>query len=257
MTEEQPATTVDTTSTATTTSKSRSTGPVWCPEQQIYVGGIIPGATNEDVKAMLEQNKGCLRVFGYGSLCWNPGKGALGHASVTSKLGHARGYRRAWAQKSTDHRGYPTFPGIVCTLLQESEVQAILVEQQHYYDHNNATSSHSNSLLEEDLTKHTIMTEGMIYLVPPALAQECLAELDFREKGGYAREIITVIEDETNTPVQALLYRGTPENPAFWPRILWDLPLAAGMLCHYLPFLLMLSHCKVYSLPRQCFVCCA
>lgn len=27
---------------------------------------------------------------------------------------------------------------------------------------------------------------------------------------------------------KALLYRGTPENPAFWKRVLFDLPLAAG-----------------------------
>ncbi len=27
---------------------------------------------------------------------------------------------------------------------------------------------------------------------------------------------------------KALLYRGTPENPAFWERVAFDLPLAAG-----------------------------
>ncbi len=27
---------------------------------------------------------------------------------------------------------------------------------------------------------------------------------------------------------KALLYRGTPDNPAFWKRVLFDLPLAAG-----------------------------
>ncbi len=27
---------------------------------------------------------------------------------------------------------------------------------------------------------------------------------------------------------KALLYRGTPENPAFWERLVFDLPLAAG-----------------------------
>ncbi len=27
---------------------------------------------------------------------------------------------------------------------------------------------------------------------------------------------------------KALLYRGTPDNPAFWERVAFDLPLAAG-----------------------------
>ena len=28
--------------------------------------------------------------------------------------------------------------------------------------------------------------------------------------------------------IKALLYRGTPENPAFWKRVLLDSPYAAG-----------------------------
>jgi len=47
---------------------------------------------------------------------------------------------------------------------------------------------------------------------------------------GYARDIINVIEDESGATVAALLYRGTVDNPAFWPRALRDLPLAAGKL---------------------------
>jgi hypothetical protein len=45
---------------------------------------------------------------------------------------------------------------------------------------------------------------------------------------GYARDIIDVEECETGKTVQALLYRGTPDNPAFFPRALLDLPFAAG-----------------------------
>lgn len=47
---------------------------------------------------------------------------------------------------------------------------------------------------------------------------------------GYARDVITVVEDETGESVRALLYRGTPDNPALWPRALTDLPFAAGMI---------------------------
>ena len=45
---------------------------------------------------------------------------------------------------------------------------------------------------------------------------------------GYARDVIDVVEDVSGNTVRALLYRGTPENPAFWPRALRDLPFAAG-----------------------------
>jgi len=74
------------------------------------------------------------------------------------------------------------------------------------------------------------MTEGVIYLIPPNLVPECLEELDFREKGGYARGIIEVVEDDTGETHQSLLYRGTPDNPAFWPRATLDLPLAAAIM---------------------------
>lgn len=72
------------------------------------------------------------------------------------------------------------------------------------------------------------MTEGMIYNVPPHLTEECLSELDFREKGGYSRDVIDVLDDTTGEKVRALLYRGGPDNPAFWRRALLDLPYAAG-----------------------------
>lgn len=146
--------------------------PVWCEEQQIYIGGVVP--EHAQVASWLEKNGGYLRLFGYGSLCWNPGDGtALSKPGVTSTLGRAKGYRRCWAQRSTDHRGTPRFPGIVCTILRDDEVQAI--RQQFCPDDSSKSSS-------DDPTS-TTLTEGVLYTVPPELAQECLAELDFREKG--------------------------------------------------------------------------
>lgn len=76
-------------------------GPVWCEENQIYIGGV---PENEEVKQLIEEGEGHLRIFGYGSLCWNPGAdGGLSKASHT--LGQVQGYKRVWAQRSTDHRG--------------------------------------------------------------------------------------------------------------------------------------------------------
>ena len=95
----------------------------WDPVSQIYVGGVVP--EHAQVQEMIQANHdGYLRLFGYGSLCWHHnGTGALAHPSVKTQLGRARGYRRCWAQKSTDHRGVPQFPGIVCTLLKDEEVR--------------------------------------------------------------------------------------------------------------------------------------
>jgi cation transport regulator ChaC len=150
-----------------------SSEPVWDPVAQIYVGGRVP--ENAAVQQMIRANQGALRLFGYGSLCWNPGKSgesALAHPNVTSCTGQARGYRRAWAQKSTDHRGVPAFPGIVCTLLRDDEFRLL------------RRADCANG--EESLT------EGLIYEVPPELADECLEELDFREKGVRASSSVLV-----------------------------------------------------------------
>jgi len=177
---------------------------VWDPVQQIYVGGRVPDSG--DVQALI-QATGNLPIFGYGSLCWKPG-GILGEPTVTRQFGKAVGYRRCWCQKSTDHRGVPPFPGIVCTLLKDEEVE---------------------TLVQAPLPSPS-RTEGVLYTVPAELVEDCLAELDFREKGGYAREVIQVVLDDTGETVQAALYRGTPDNPAIWPRVLRDHVYAAAVL---------------------------
>ena len=41
------------------------------------------------------------------------------------------------------------------------------------------------------------------------------------------------MEDGTGRVVKALLYRGTPDGPAFWRRALLDAPLAAGELYYF------------------------
>jgi alpha-tubulin suppressor-like RCC1 family protein/cation transport regulator ChaC len=190
--------------------EERENIPVWCPEQQIYIGGVVPSQANAEVQRLIQDNEGQLRIFGYGSLCWNPGRGALAYDTVTTTPGRARSYKRCWAQKSADHRGTSRFPGVVCTLLSDEEVCKIRGEESH----------------EDQPT----MTEGLIYTVPPLLVEECLSELDFREKGGYARDVIDVVEDDTGKVVKALLYRGTPDNPAFWERALLDLVFAAAIM---------------------------
>ena len=199
--------------------EERGETPRWCPEQQIYIGGVVP-SDNADVERLLADNNGHLRIFGYGSLCWNPGKeGALSKADegVTQTLGRAVGWKRCWAQRSADHRGTPSFLGLVCTLLADDEVIEI---------HRQVENTRS----DDEQGNTPSLTEGVVYTVPTHLVKECLEELDFREKGGYERDVIDVIEDGTGSTIRALLYRGTPANPAFWPRALLDLQFAAAVM---------------------------
>ena len=156
--------------------------PRWCPEQQIYLNGVVPSAQSApDVSALLEENEGKLRIFGYGSLCWNPGTGVLSKEAegVTRTLGRAIGWRRCWAQRSADHRGTPTFPGIVCTLLSDDEVRQ-LNEQKRTTSRSvkqKAAAATAVSDMQLSQTGPPSMTEGLIYTIPSSLVEECLAEL--------------------------------------------------------------------------------
>ena len=202
----RPATTTATKTTTSTTTNARPSpggspaaessspsggggggggGGEWDPVSQTYRDGIVPSRHGSAVEAcdLLSLNgDGRLRVFGYGSLCWHPGsEGVLslssssssskGRGKVTSSRGRAVGYARRWCQRSADHRGTTMFNGIVCTLLSDGEIGA---------------------LLEEDVRpgrrraragRRCSTTEGVIYTIDGDLAEECLAELDFRERG--------------------------------------------------------------------------
>ena len=239
-------------------------GPVWDPIQQIYLGDKAASSRENDVamQSMIQENQGSLPIFGYGSLCWKPG-GLLAHPKVMHKVVQAVGYRRCWAQKSADHRGVPRFPGIVCTLLRDDEVTTLrspppqLSSRIIIDDPQNEEEEQQQEQQQGGTTPS--FTDGVLYIVPPELVEECLADLDFREKGGYARDIIEVlVPTETQETKQvdkaattttttmtlplsssssssfrtmhALLYRGTPDNPAMWPRALRDLPYAAAVI---------------------------
>jgi len=226
---------------------------MWDPTSQTYAGGVVPSHESAmDVDELLALNGGRLKIFGYGSLCWHPGSdGVLSLANieederdhhdgydaasnpaaasrsrrrVTTAPGRAIGYQRCWSQRSADHRGTPEFNGIVCTLLSDEEVRSL--RNRHHRNRGEGRDAEP----AEGATARPSMTEGLIYTVDVDLVDDCLAELDFREKGGYARDVIDVVEDDTGNTVKALLYRGTPDNPAFWERAFLDLPLAAAVI---------------------------
>ena len=104
---------------------------------------------------------------------------------VFSSLCECR-YNR-FAQRSMDHRGNPEFPGIVATLVEDD----------------NSTISHERS-----------ECIGLIFHVPDSEVDALIRELDYREKGGYNRHVIS-IELLESTPihnegeiVSAIVYTG-------------------------------------------------
>ena len=135
-----------------------------------------------------------LYIFGYGSLLWRPGN-LMGQ--FPSYAVSVYNYRRVFAQRSCDHRGTPSFAGIVVTLLAE----------EFFKDAEQAE--------EEECV-------GRVWLVPQEQASDLIAELDFREKGGYVRCKIQVCLKElsphhdTGVAFPAIVYTATPSNPNFF-----------------------------------------
>lgn len=100
-----------------------------------------------------------LWIFGYASLVWRPEAGWEGYVSAR---GSVFGWSRWFAQRSMDHRGTPENPGLVCTMLPDSSLEAL------------------GARSIDD--KEPSTTLGTAYLVPDECADDVLASLDFREK---------------------------------------------------------------------------
>lgn len=110
-------------------------------------------------------------LFGYGSLIFNPDFPFLARrpASVTHFS------RRFW-QGSHDHRGTPSAPGRVVTLVPQQGA----------------------------------VCQGMAYLITP----EVFAQLDQREKNGYLRHALDILFEDGDV-VEGLVYVAPYDNAAF------------------------------------------
>jgi glutathione-specific gamma-glutamylcyclotransferase len=127
-----------------------------------------------------------LWIFGYGSLVWRP---AFRHRR--SAPASIEGWARRFWQGSTDHRGLPASPGRVVTLLSEKD-PAIRADSEACEP-----------------------CWGSAYEVSVADRDRVLAELDHRERGGYARievEITLRTSTERDRPVAGLMYVAHTDN---------------------------------------------
>ena len=118
--------------------------------------------------------EGNLWIFGYGSLIWRP---AFPH--VERRPGFIRGWARRFWQGSTDHRGVPSAPGRVVTLIRAPGDRCW----------------------------------GMVYCVSARARDRVLEMLDHRERGGFDRTDVQVeFRNPGERPVQALVYLATDGN---------------------------------------------
>ena len=111
-------------------------------------------------------------VFGYGSIMWNPG-----FPYKTKKTCFITGWERRFWQASSDHRGTPSFPGRVATLIQKKYSRCW----------------------------------GVAYNIHQQDENETLQSLDIREKNGYERTAV-IATSLLGSSFDCLTYIADPSN---------------------------------------------
>lgn len=124
-----------------------------------------------------------IHLFAYGSLIWRP------EASFsTPRKCRALGVLRRFWMQSIDHRGTPSFPGRVCSLISSSQSE----------------------------TQEPSSCEGLLYTISSKDAPETLISLAEREKAGYRLERIFVRLDDNDSatidPIQAFTFLSDPQS---------------------------------------------
>lgn len=109
-------------------------------------------------------------VFGYGSLIWKQD-----FPFLDARAGHIDGWARRFWQGSHDHRGTPSEPGRVLTLIEAPGERC----------------------------------GGRAFLVEP----DVFEHLDYREKNGYERVPVGIVFNDGAEA--GVVYRATPDNHAF------------------------------------------
>ena len=196
----------------------------WDEEKGVWKGDSAPSLDHS-----LSTLPDPLYLFGYGSLVWRPGDLLQQFPSFKCRC---FGYKRLFAQRSTDHRGIPAFPGLVATLVHENHLIKVGLLD-HLKDNLNIEVEEPSSTTTTTTTTTTIpstsesvsnvSTIGVVYMIEDRTQINALIkELDYREKGGYQRHLIKLrlLEDTPHHVkgdiVQGLVYTGSEMNPNFF-----------------------------------------
>ncbi len=115
-------------------------------------------------------------VFGYGSLIWKPAFDYAERAPVV-----LCGWKRRFWQLSPDHRGTPTQPGRVATLVADEGAQTV----------------------------------GVAYRLATAQREEILTALDYRERAGYVRREVQVSPLDGGPRFMSVAYVANEANDNF------------------------------------------
>merc|ERR1712228_980533 len=97
--------------------------------------------------------------------------------------------------------GNPENPGLVMTLINEMDVKQL-------------ESTHCIKISRYESDNHV---QGMAFRIPHDQIEKVLKDLDFREKGGYSRNVLNIhlIKDGEIKLVKGLAYVGRINNPHF------------------------------------------
>lgn len=122
-------------------------------------------------------------VFGYGSLIWRPS-----FPFVERRKAWVRGFARRLWQGSDDHRGVPGALGRVATLVEDPNARVL----------------------------------GVAFRIAARDAEDVLAHLDHREKNGYQRHEVALLDEHGDAFANGVLFLAGPTNANF----LGDAPLS-------------------------------
>ena len=114
-------------------------------------------------------------VFGYGSLIFRPD-----FPFSARREGFIRGWARRFWQASPDHRGTPEAPGRVVTLVACADAECW----------------------------------GVAYLVSAAERGRVLEQLDYRERNGYQRQVLSFFSN-AGPVTDVIVYVADPQNPSY------------------------------------------
>ncbi|KAM6915016.1 glutathione-specific gamma-glutamylcyclotransferase 1 [Xenentodon cancila] len=163
--------------------------------------------------------KASLWIFGYGSLVWKPD-----FKYKRSSVGYIQGYKRRFWHGDNFHRGDDESPGRVVTLIEDDDES----------------------------------TWGVAFEVSGSQAEESLKYLNVRETvcGGYITRMVDFFPDgENQSPVQALVYIATSDNPLYLgpaspEEIGAQIAVCRGKTGHNLEYLLRLADFMRNSCPH-------